>query len=178
MFLCPCHPLNLLTPFSFIIKFVEVSTFMSLLSTSEGCRSLLSAFSVHWAADRFFFSSKTHHCLTIGEKKRKFRKLVCGFLQFVPHTNAHQQYSSKELAHSYECVFKLKVYSAFLVWCCAEIMGGKYFYQATESTLMPGKAVATSCHLCKAVKEERSHSSHCVQAELWVTPQSWTLGWH
>lgn len=83
---------------------------------------------------------------------------MCGFLQFVPHTTAHQQYSSKELAHSYKCASKLKVYSALLVRCCAAIMEGKYFYQATKSTLMPGKAVATSCLLYKAANEERGHS--------------------
>lgn len=95
---------------------------------------------------------------------------MCGFLQFVPHTTAHQQYSSKELAHSFECVFKLKVYSALLVWCCAEIMGGKYFYQGTKSPLTPGKAVATSYLLYKAVKKPQQ--SCCVQVELQVTSLS------
>lgn len=97
---------------------------------------------------------------------------MCGFLQFVPRTTAHQQYSSKELAHSYECVLKLKVCSVLLAWCCAEIMGGKHFYQATKSTLMPGKAVATSYLLNKAVNEERSHSRVTVQVVLAVTPLS------
>lgn len=134
---------------------------MSLLGASEDSTSFLSEFSLHWVADKCFFSSKTHHFLTIEEKKKKqqptFRKLVCGFLQFVPHKTAHQQYSSKELAHSYKCVFKLKGYSVLLFLCCAAIMEGKYFHQATKSTLAPRKAVVTSYLLYKTVNRERSH---------------------
>lgn len=50
------------------------------------------------------------------EEKNTFRKLVCGLLQFVPH----QQYSSKELAHSYKCVFKLKMYSVLILMLCSD----------------------------------------------------------
>lgn len=97
--------------------------------------------------------------LPLKKKKKQptFRKLVCGFLQFVPHKTAHQQYSSKELAHSYKCVFKLKGYAVLLFLCCAAIMEGKYFHRATKITLTPRKAVATSYLLYKTVNRERSH---------------------
>lgn len=72
------------------------------------------------------------------EKKNTFRKLVCGLLQFVPRTAAHQQYTSKELAHSYKCVFKLKMYSALMLALCGDY-GRKYFYQTASSTWAPGK---------------------------------------
>lgn len=133
VFVCPCHPFDLLTPFSFIMKFQETYTSVSLLNTSDACKSFVSEVSVHWAADKCSFSSKTHRFLTIGEKNT-FRKLVCGLLQFVPH----QQYSSKELAHSYKCVFKLKMYSVLILMLCSDY-GRKILISNSQEHISTGR---------------------------------------
>lgn len=157
IFLRPCHPLDLLTPFSFIIKFEETCTFMSLLGTSEDCKSFLSEFSVHWAADRCSFSSKTHHFLTIGEKNT-FRKLVL-WLPSICSTyscssTVHQQGTGAQLQVCIQIKNVFCTYACFVRW-----LWKKIFLSNSQEHVSTRKAVATFEFLCGRAPTERSRGS-------------------